>query len=237
MRFQVRVVMFDLDGTLLDTAPQIAEAANRMLVALGKPMLPQAQITTYIGEGVQNLIKRCLVGSMHGEPSEQEFARAQPLYHGFYEANATASQVFAGVLPALQQLKKQGYRLACVTNKPEKFTLPLLQHAGLADFFEIVVSGDTLPKKKPDPLPLLHICQKLGTLPAEALLVGDSETDIQAAHAAGCFVVTVPYGYNQGRAIDVATVDATVQQLTEVVNLLELPALLSGDNKKFVQIS
>ncbi|MBF4989537.1 phosphoglycolate phosphatase [Methylophilus sp. QUAN] len=237
MRFQVRVVMFDLDGTLLDTAPQIAEAANRMLVALGKPMLPQAQITTYIGEGVQNLIKRCLVGSMHGEPSEQEFARAQPLYHGFYEANATASQVFAGVLPALQQLKKQGYRLACVTNKPEKFTLPLLQHAGLADFFEIVVSGDTLPKKKPDPLPLLHICQKLGTLPAEAVLVGDSETDIQAAHAAGCFVVTVPYGYNQGRAIDVATVDATVQQLTEVVNLLELPALLSGDNKKFVQIS
>ena len=141
------------------------------------------------------------------------------------------------MLPALQQLKKQGYRLACVTNKPEKFTLPLLQHAGLADFFEIVVSGDTLPKKKPDPLPLLHICQKLGTLPAEALLVGDSETDIQAAHAAGCFVVTVPYGYNQGRAIDMATVDATVQQLTEVVNLLELPALLSGDNKKFVQIS
>lgn len=237
MRFQVRVVMFDLDGTLLDTAPQIAEAANRMLVALGKPMLPQAQITTYIGEGVQNLIKRCLVGSMHGEPSEQEFARAQPLYHGFYEANATASQVFAGVLPALQQLKKQGYRLACVTNKPEKFTLPLLQHAGLADFFEIVVSGDTLPKKKPDPLPLLHICQKLGTLPAEAVLVGDSETDIQAAHAAGCFVVTVPYGYNQGRAIDVATVDAMVQQLTEVENLLELPALLSRDNKKFVQIS
>jgi phosphoglycolate phosphatase len=237
MRFQVKVVMFDLDGTLLDTAPQIAEAANRMLVALGKPMLPQAQITTYIGEGVQNLIKRCLVGSMHGEPDAQEFARAQPLYQGFYEANATASQAFAGVFPALQQLKKQGYRLACVTNKPEKFTLPLLQHAGLADFFEIVVSGDSLPKKKPDPLPLLHICHKLDTLPAEALLVGDSETDIQAAHAAGCFVVTVPYGYNQGRAIDVATVDATVQQLTEVVNLLELPALLSRDNQKFVQIS
>lgn len=218
--------MFDLDGTLLDTAPQIAEAANRMLVALGKPMLPQAQITTYIGEGVQNLIKRCLTGNMHEEPPAEEFATAQPLYHGFYEANATDSQAFTGVLPALQQLKKQGYRLACVTNKPEKFTLPLLQHAGLADFFEVVVSGDTLPKKKPDPLPLLHICQKLGTLPAEAMLVGDSETDIQAAHAAGCFVVTVPYGYNQGRAIDVATVDATVQQLTEVVNLLELPALL-----------
>lgn len=226
MRFQVKLVMFDLDGTMLDTAPQIAEAANRMLVALGKPMLPQAQIATYIGEGVQNLIKRCLTGSVQVEPEADLFAQAQPLYHDFYTANATQSQPFAGVVPALQQLKKQGYRLACVTNKPEKFTLPLLQQAGLADFFEVIISGDSLPKKKPDPLPLLHICQKLGVLPAEAVLVGDSETDIQAAHAAGCFVVTVPYGYNQGREIDVATVDATVQQLTEVVNLLELPALL-----------
>lgn len=218
--------MFDLDGTLLDTAPQIAEAANRMLVALGKPMLPQAQIASYIGEGVHNLIKRCLTGSLHAEPDAALFAQAQPLYQDFYAANAVDSQAYPGALAALQTLKKQGYRLACVTNKPEKFTLPLLHKAGLADFFEIILSGDSLAKKKPDPLPLLHICQKLGTLPAEAVMVGDSETDIQAAHAAGCFVVTVPYGYNQGRAIDVATVDATVQQLTEVVDLLELPALL-----------
>ena len=226
MRFQVKLVMFDLDGTLLDTAPQIAEAANRMLVALGKPMLPQAQISTYIGEGVQNLIKRCLTGNLHDEPDAELFARAQPLYYDFYANNATDSQPFPRVITTLQQLQAQGYLLACVTNKPEKFTLPLLEKTGLADFFEIVVSGDTLPKKKPDPLPLLHICQKLSALPAEAVLVGDSETDVQAAHAAGCFVVTVPYGYNQGREIDVATVDATVQQLTEVVDLLELPALL-----------
>lgn len=237
MRFQVKLVMFDLDGTLLDTAPQIAEAANRMLVALGKPMLPQAQIASYIGEGVQNLIRRCLTGDLSAEPEAELFARAQPLYHGFYANNATDSQPFAGVVTALQQLKAKGYLLACVTNKPEKFTLPLLEKAGLANFFQMVVSGDTLPKKKPDPLPLLHICQKLDILPAEAMLVGDSNTDIQAAHAAGCFVVTVPYGYNQGRAIDVATVDATVQQLTDVVNLLELPALSSGHNKKFIQIS
>ena len=218
--------MFDLDGTLLDTAPEIAEAANRMLAALGKPVLPQAQITSYIGEGVQTLIKRCLTGQRQVEPDAELFARAQPLYHDFYVENVADSQPFAGVVSALQQLKTQGYRLACVTNKPEKFTQPLLQKAGLADFFELVVSGDTLPKKKPDPLPLLHTCQKLGALPTEAMMVGDSETDIQAAHAAGCFVVTVPYGYNQDRVIDAATVDATVQQLTEVVDLLELPALL-----------
>lgn len=223
MRFQVKLVMFDLDGTLLDTAPQIAEAANRMLVALGKPMLPQAQISTYIGEGVQNLIKRCLTGSTQGEPDAALFAQAQPLYQDFYAANAKQSVAFSGVAQALQALKQRGYRLACVTNKPEKFTLPLLQEAGLADFFEMVVSGDSLPKKKPDPLPLLHICKTLDVLPAEAMMVGDSDTDIAAAHAAGCFVVTVPYGYNQGRAIDAAQVDATVQQLTELIELVDCP--------------
>lgn len=223
MPFQVRVVMFDLDGTLLDTAPQIAEAANQMLAVLGKPALPQAQISTYIGEGVQNLIKRCLTGSLHAEPEGDEFARAQPLYHAVYAANAVDSQPFAGVLPALQSLQQLGYRLACVTNKPEKFTLPLLQHSGLADFFDIVISGDSLPKKKPDPLPLLHICQQLGVLPAQAMLVGDSETDIAAAHAAGCFVVAVPYGYNQGRPIDASQVDATITALPELIGLLECP--------------
>ncbi len=225
MRFQVKLVMFDLDGTLLDTAPQIAEAANRMLVALGKPMLPQAQISTYIGEGVHNLIKRCLTGELHAEPDAEIFARAQPLYAEFYAANAIDSQPFAGVLPALQALQLEGYKLACVTNKPAIFTLPLLKNAGLADFFTLVISGDSLPKKKPDPLPLLHICQQLGVLPAEALMVGDSDTDIQAAQAAGCFVVTVPYGYNQGREIDSNLVDATVDNLTEVVALLEKPRL------------
>lgn len=223
MRFQVKLVMFDLDGTLLDTAPQIAEAANRMLVALGRPMLPQAQIKTYIGEGVQNLIKRCLTGHPNVEPDADLFEQAQPLYHGFYTANATESLPYPGVLSALQHLQQQGYTLACVTNKPEKFTLPLLKQAGLADFFAMVISGDSLPKKKPDPLPLLHICRTLAVLPAEALMVGDSDTDITAAHAAGCFVVTVPYGYNQGRAIDASKVDATVQQLTELTTLLEYP--------------
>lgn len=225
MRFQVKLVMFDLDGTLLDTAPQIAEAANRMLVALGKPTLPQAQISTYIGEGVHNLIKRCLTGELHTEPDADTYAKAQPLYQDFYAANATESQPFAQVKHALQQLQAQGYLLACVTNKPEKFTLPLLQQAGLADFFAMVISGDSLPKKKPDPLPLLHICQQLGVLPAEAVMVGDSETDIQAAQAAGCFVVTVPYGYNQGREIDSTTVDATIGDLSELAALLEKPRL------------
>jgi len=123
-------------------------------------------------------------------------------------------------------LRNKGFKLACVTNKPEKFTLPLLQKSGLAEFFEIVVSGDSLPKKKPDPMQLQHICEKLGVHTFEAMLVGDSDTDIAAAHAAGCFIVTVPYGYNQGRPIDESKVDATIADLTELVSK-DLVALLA----------
>lgn len=129
------------------------------------------------------------------------------------------------MLEGLQAIRSKGFRLACVTNKPEKFTLPLLQKSGLADFFEIVVSGDSLPKKKPDPMQLQHICAKLDVHTFEAMLVGDSETDIAAAHAAGCFIVTVPYGYNQGRPIDKSTVDATITDLTDLVGQ-DLIALL-----------
>lgn len=222
MQFKVKVVMFDLDGTLLDTAPQIAEAANRMRVALGKPMLPLVQITSYIGEGAQVLIKRCLTEQKDLEPPEALFVEAQALFYGFYARNLTDSLPFDGVVNCLETLKAQGYHLACVTNKPEKFTLPLLEKSELADFFEVVVSGDSLPKKKPDPIQLHHICAKLNVLPSEAIMVGDSDTDIAAAHAAGCFVVTVPYGYNQGRTIDESQVDASVQHLAELPALLAL---------------
>jgi phosphoglycolate phosphatase len=214
--------MLDLDGTLLHTAPQIAEAANHMLEALGKPKLPVAQITGYIGEGAQTLIKRCLTGQLHVEPEVALFAEAEPLFHAFYANNVADSVPFDGVVEGLHCLKQEGFKLACVTNKPEKFTLPLLQKSGLADFFEIVVSGDTLPRKKPDPMPLRHVCAELSALEAEALLVGDSNTDIAAAQAAGCFVVTVPYGYNQGRPIDDSQVDATINRLDELTALIDL---------------
>ena len=127
---------------------------------------------------------------------------------------------YAGVLEVLTLLKNKGLKLACVTNKPEKFTLPLLQASGLIDFFEIVVSGDTLAKKKPDPIQLQHICAKFNVMETEAMLVGDSVTDVKAAHAAGCYIVTVPYGYNQGRPVDDSQVDATIDNLSELPGLL-----------------
>ncbi len=212
--------MIDLDGTLLHTAPEIAVAANLMLVDLNLPVLPYSQVESYIGEGAMVLIKRCLTGQKNVEPNAELFAQAELLFFAHYAKNAALSKPYNGVIDGLQALWNNGYRLACVTNKPEEFTLPLLQKSGLADFFELVVAGDTLHKKKPDPIQLHHICAKFGVPECEALLVGDSMTDIVAAQAAGCFIVTVPYGYNQGRPIDVSQVDATINDLTELAALL-----------------
>ncbi|MDZ4141864.1 MAG: phosphoglycolate phosphatase [Methylotenera sp.] len=220
MAFKVKAVMLDLDGTLVHTAPEIAVAANQMLADLNLPELPYAQIAGYIGEGARVLIKRCLTGKLYNEPDAALLAQAEPLFFAHYASNVTDSRPFDGVLAGLKAMQNKGFRLACVTNKPEKFTLPLLQKSGLAEFFELVVSGDSLPKKKPDPMQLQHICAKFDVPEYEALLVGDSETDITAAHAAGCFIVTVPYGYNQGRSIDESKVDATIDDLTELESLL-----------------
>lgn len=220
MAFNVKAVMFDLDGTLVNTAPELAAAINQMLAELSLPMLPQQQIAAYIGEGAEALIKRSVGAGSSAEVDDALFERAQSLFFSHYANHVTQSKPYAGVVDALTDLKNQGLRLACVTNKPEKFTLPLLHASGLIDFFEIVVSGDTLAKKKPDPIQLQHICAKFEVMETEAMLVGDSVTDVMAAHAAGCYIVTVPYGYNQGRPVDDSQVDATIDNLSELPGLL-----------------
>ncbi len=212
--------MFDLDGTLIDTAPQIAEAMNLALADLGLSKLLHSQIAGYIGAGAETLIKRCLTGSLYDEPNATLFEQAQTAFFAHYANNVTKSLPYASVMDGLQTIKANGFNMACVTNKPERFTLPLLQASGLIDFFELVVSGDSLPKKKPDPMQLQHICAKLGVSTTDALLVGDSNTDIAAARAAGCAIVTVPYGYNQGMPIDTNMVDATINDLNELTTIL-----------------
>ena len=221
--FRVSAVMLDLDGTLVNSAPEIAAAINLMLADLNRPLLPLKQVESYVGEGAAVLIKRCLNSQQHisrlnDEPDAALFAVAQSSFFAHYANNVTDSKPYDGVLEGLQALREKGLKLACVTNKPEKFTLPLLQKSGLAEFFEMVVSGDSLPKKKPHPMQLQHICEKFDVPTYEAMLIGDSETDIAAAHAAGCFIVTVPYGYNQGRPIDESKVDAMIADLTELVS-------------------
>lgn len=212
--------MFDLDGTLLNTAPQIAQAANAMLAELDLPVLSYGQVKSYIGEGAQMLIQRCLASALNANPEQALMEKAQPLFFAHYANNVTESLPFDGVEEGLTALKQRDLKLACVTNKPEKFTRPLLEASGLAPYFEIVVSGDTLAAKKPDPIQIHHICAEFNVMEMEAMLVGDSATDIAAAQAAGCFIVTVPYGYNQGKAIDESQVDAMIQDLTELPSIL-----------------
>lgn len=212
----IEAVVIDLDGTLLHTAPDLAEAANRMLADLGMPAVAEETLQSYIGNGVAQLIKRTLTGEMYGEPDPELFAKAKPIYEKNYdEVVSLYSRPFPGVIEGLQVLKQAGYHLACITNKAARFTLPLLKDTGLHDYFELVLSGDTLPKMKPDPLPLLHAAEYFGVPANRMLLIGDSQNDAQAARAAGCHIFCVPYGYNHGQDVNNLDLDAVVDNLVE----------------------
>jgi phosphoglycolate phosphatase len=218
----VKAVMVDLDGTLLDTAGDLAAAANMMLRELGRAELPLETIKSYIGKGIQKLVKRSLTASLDGEPDADLFAKAMPLYERNYAATLCIStRPYPGVLEGLAVLRERSFQLACVTNKAEAFTLPLLNATGLLDFFDIVLAGDSLPRKKPDPMPLLHACTHFGIQPSEMLLIGDSLNDAQAARAAGCGVFCVPYGYNEGRDVRELDCDAIVPSLLDATRLIQ----------------
>lgn len=217
----IEVVVIDLDGTLLHTAPDLAEAANRMLAELHMPSIDSDLLQTYIGNGVTRLIKRVLTRSMDGEPEAELFSRAKPVYERHYaEVVSLHSRPFPDVVEGLQALKAAGYRLACITNKAERFTVPLLKDTGLFEYFEIILSGDSLPRMKPDPLPLNHACEYFGIKPEKMLLIGDSLNDTQAARAAGCHVFCVPYGYNRGGDVRDLDLDAVVDSLLAATKLI-----------------
>lgn len=184
-------VLIDLDGTLLDTAPDIADAVNRMLHALGAPALALETVTGFIGNGVPTLVRRVLAASGIA-PSQQ----ALDLFHCHYaDVNGRCSRVFPGVVTGLSRLRDAGYRLACVTNKPQAASTALLSSSGLASYFDAVVGGDATPHMKPHAAPLLHACRMLDADPACSVLVGDSGVDVAAARAAGMPVFIVRYGY------------------------------------------
>jgi phosphoglycolate phosphatase len=213
--------MIDLDGTLLDTIPDLAAAANGMLQALGRAPLPLATIRNFVGKGIANLIERTLTNSMDGKPDQASFDRAVPIYERCYhEANGKHTTIYPGVMEGLNALRERGFPLACVTNKSERFTLPLLDYMKMSHYFETVVAGDTLPQKKPDPAPLLHACKIMKVAPSEMLMIGDSLNDAQAARAAGCPVFCVGYGYNEGHDVRTLDVDAIVTSLNEASSLI-----------------
>ena len=216
----VSAIVIDLDGTLLHTAPELAESANRMLRDMGRAPVSQELLMSYIGNGISWLVKRALTGDMHAEPDAALYDEALPIFEKHYTALLLDSKPFDGVVKGLEAMKAAGFRLGCITNKVARYTEPLLKGIGLADYFELVLSGDTLPEKKPHPLPLLHAAEFFGTTPAQVLLIGDSLNDAVAARAAGCPVFCVPYGYNHGKPVDGLDLDAVIENLPAALKLI-----------------
>ncbi len=217
----VKMVMIDLDGTLIHTAPDLAAAANRMLADLGRPTRDLATVATWIGNGVPRLVKRALTGEMQAEPDADLYEQAFALYQKHYSAGVSElSRPYPGVVEGLEQLTAMGFELACITNKAQIFTLPLLENLDLRHFFKLVLCGDSLPRQKPDPLPLRHACDYFGITPEHGVLVGDSQNDVQAARAADMPVICVTYGYNHGHDIREACPDAVIASLAELPRYL-----------------
>lgn len=225
MKRAVRAVMFDLDGTLLDTVADLHAAACAMLIDAGLPPLALADTRRFIGRGIPNLVKRCLTHACGTPPTQAEWDTQVAVFRQHYRrTSGQHTTIYPGVVETLTKLSAR-VPLACVTNKSAEFTEPLLASMGLAPYFQRVVSGDTLPHKKPHPQPLQHVCQHFGVPPHAALMIGDSGNDIAAARAAGCPVFCVPYGYNEGEPVRAEDCDALITDLTDALSRLELPPL------------
>ena len=214
----VRALCFDLDGTLLDTIPDLAAAANAMLTDQGHAPRPLAEVATYVGKGAERMLAAAGVPASIGTPA---FDAVRERFHAnYHRVNGQAARLYPGVLEGLQKLQARGLPMAVVTNKPFAYIEPLLVQFGLAPFFAFSIGGDSLPVRKPDPGQLLEACRRLALTPADVLMVGDSLNDTQAARAAGMPVVILPYGYNEGRPLESVDADAVIQTIDQLADWL-----------------
>lgn len=218
-RFAVQAVLFDLDGTLLDTIVDLATAANRMLTELGRAPRSQDEIHSFVGKGIPNLVRRCMTENAQAEEAEIEHAVSVFRRH-YADVNGVHTRIYDGVLETLQAMQARGLRLAVVTNKAAAFTVPLLERMGLADYFAAVVSGDTLEVKKPDPAVIHLACAQLGVEPRQALMIGDSANDALAARGAGMPVLLVTYGYSEGMPVDSIECDGLLSNALQALDLI-----------------
>lgn len=217
-----RAVLFDLDGTLVDTGPDIAVAVNAMLGDMDRPAHDRKRIMEWVGEGAARLVQRALAGDVDGQPPAAEAEQGLALFYEHYAARVCVdSRPYPHAEAVLEALRRQGTRLACVTNKPEHHTRLLLDALSLAHAFDIVVGGDTLPQRKPDPEPVRFACRALNVGEADAVYVGDSMTDCRAAAAAGVPMVLVSYGYNRGADLTQAASAAIIDSLSDLPEILK----------------
>jgi phosphoglycolate phosphatase len=216
-----QMILIDVDGTLVDSVPDLAYCVDEMMKALGRPVHGEAKVRNWVGNGVERLVKRSLLGQLEGEPDDVDFEKALPIFLDLYSKNVShRSALFPGVREAIDYFKGQHYKLGCVTNKASQFTIPLLEDMGIHDEFDYLVCGDTLPKKKPDPLPLLHAAEHLGVTAENSLMIGDSISDVKAARAAGFQIICMSYGYNHGEDIRDYHPDLVVDSMADLIGIL-----------------
>jgi len=221
--FKPKMVLIDVDGTLVDSVPDLAFCVDEMMRQLRLPVRSEAAVRQWVGNGVQRLVERALTDDLDGHPDAELFARAMPIFMDLYAVNTSQrSRLYDGVREGLDFLRDcVGVKVGCVTNKAEQFTLPLLKDMGIFDRFAIIISGDSLAEKKPHPLPLLHAAERLGVRPEDSLMIGDSKSDVKAARAAGFQIICMSYGYNHGEDIRDYHPDAVIDSMVELRTLLE----------------
>ena len=221
------VLLFDLDGTLLDSAPDLAIAINHMLITLGIKVFPQGVIRGWVGNGAKTLVERALAHSINNnfenkQYNEAEVNNALAIFLKYYQRNLCVESVlYNGVKTTLLALRKQGYRLAIITNKPVEFIAPIITGYHLNDLFELQLGGDSLNERKPHPLPLLHACKLLKVSTEECIMIGDSKNDILAAKAANMQSIALTYGYNYGEDINIFQPDWCLDTFPELIPLLD----------------
>ena len=217
-----QLIAFDLDGTLVDSVPDLTAATDRMLVQLGRPAAGEDKVRGWVGNGAAMLVKRALAGS--ADPALVELVDAQlhldaiHLFRTCYqEENGRQSLLYPGVQEVLEAFAGLGIKMAVITNKPLVFTEPLLEYLGITGFFQSVLGGECLPHRKPHPLPLLYTCERLGVEPKHALMVGDSRNDVEAAKAAGMTSAALTYGYNHGEPVSASDPDWLLDDFRELL--------------------
>ncbi|MEA2099333.1 MAG: phosphoglycolate phosphatase [Campylobacterota bacterium] len=219
-----KLLIFDFDGTLIDSGPDLAEALNYMLKKLGYATFSLETIHSWVGNGAQTLVKRALLGKtdIEDEIDETLFVEALDIFLKYYKENLCVKTVtYPDVKNTLTTLKNQGYKLAIVTNKPYDFIKPILEKLELLNLFELYIGGDSLSKKKPDPMPLLHICNKLDFKIEDSIMVGDSKNDILAANSANMQSIGVSYGYNYDEDIGIYDPTVVIHDFKDIKNILE----------------
>jgi len=215
--FDPKLIMIDVDGTLVDSVPDLAFCVDQMMIELGLQLCGEERVRNWVGNGIPKLIERALIDKLDKESISKVYEVAYPIFLKLYSDNsAIRSRLYDGVKEGLDYLKSKGYLLGCVTNKAEQFTNPLLKKMGIYNDFRLIISGDTLDKKKPDPLPLLYGANFFNMQPNECLMLGDSVSDVRAARAAGFDIICMSYGYNHGNNIEDENPDLVIDSMDQL---------------------